>query len=82
MADNDSSSMKKEGNFCIGTGIGVAALGVAGATLLGAVCPVCIVATPLLIGAGVVQRIRASYRAGQENESIAGGVGDDRETGK
>lgn len=62
--------MKKEGNICIGTGLGVGALGAAGAAVLGAVCPVCIVATPLLIGAGVVQHIRARRSEAPADEGV------------
>ena len=39
------------GNELIVTGVGVGAIGVLGTLLLGATCPVCVVATPALIGA-------------------------------
>lgn len=36
--------------------MGIGAFGAAGALLLGAVCPICVVAAPALIGAGVYKR--------------------------
>ena len=41
-------------------GLSVGAVGLAGAAL-GAVCPLCVVATPALLGLGVVQKLRAFY---------------------
>ncbi len=38
-------------------GLGIGALGVAGAAI-GAVCPLCVVATPALLGLGAVQKVR------------------------
>ena len=49
----------REANICVGTGIGVGLLGAGGALLGGAVCPVCVVAAPLLLGAGLIGRILA-----------------------
>lgn len=46
-------------------GATVGVVGVAGAVLLGATCPICVVAAPALLGAGVVERIRAR-RAGRK----------------
>lgn len=46
---------KSEGDEMIATGLGVGAIGVAGA-LLGAACPICVVATPALIGVGLYKR--------------------------
>jgi hypothetical protein len=48
----------KAGNDLILSGMGVGAIGVAGAVLLGATCPLCVVATPALIGAGLVKKWR------------------------
>jgi hypothetical protein len=47
------------GNDLILSGVGIGAIGVAGVVLLGAACPVCVVATPALIGVGLIQRWRA-----------------------
>lgn len=41
-------------------GLSVGALGVAGAAL-GAVCPACVVATPALLGLGLVQKLRGFF---------------------
>lgn len=46
----------KEGNTCIGLGIGVGALGAGSAILSGAVCPLCYVVAPALIGVGIIRR--------------------------
>jgi hypothetical protein len=46
------------GNDLLRTGLMVGAIGVGGA-LLGAVCPLCVVATPTLLGLGAVQKLRA-----------------------
>jgi hypothetical protein len=47
------------GNDMILSGVGVGAIGVAGAVFLGAACPICVVATPALIGVGLFQKWRA-----------------------
>lgn len=48
----------KQGTDFLTAGAAVGAMGVAGA-LLGAVCPLCVVVTPALVGAGLVQKWRA-----------------------
>lgn len=50
----------KEANTMLGTGAGLAAFGAGSAALIGATCPLCIVAAPVLIGIGVVGRIKAA----------------------
>lgn len=50
---------KDDGTELIVSGLGVGAIGVAGAVLLGATCPVCVVATPALLGAGLYKKWRA-----------------------
>jgi hypothetical protein len=59
----DAKTLREDGNALLGAGLGVAAIGALGGLVAGAVCPVCIVATPALIGAGVVQRVRAARRS-------------------
>ena len=57
-------------------GLGVGALGVAGAAI-GAVCPLCLVATPALLGLGVVQKLRAfllSRRAAAPSAPLKAGL--------
>lgn len=51
------------GNELIVTGVGVGAIGVLGTLLLGATCPVCVVATPALIGTGLYQKWKARRRS-------------------
>ena len=53
---------KREANACIGLGLGVGAVGVGGALLSAAVCPICVVVAPGLLGAGVIKRIRIGKR--------------------
>ncbi len=48
----------KEANTCLGLGVGVGALGAAGAAISGAVCPICFIAVPGLIGVGVAKKLR------------------------
>lgn len=50
---------KDDGNDLLVTGLGVGAIGVAGAVLLGATCPICVVATPALLGAGLYKKWKA-----------------------
>jgi hypothetical protein len=45
-----------DANQLIAGGLGVGAIGVVGAVLLGATCPVCVVATPALLGAGLYKK--------------------------
>ncbi|HSP18719.1 MAG TPA: hypothetical protein VLQ79_04345 [Myxococcaceae bacterium] len=54
---------RKEGNQLLGLGAGVGAWGAASALLLGAVCPVCVVATPALVGLGLLRRWQAGRPA-------------------
>ncbi len=51
---NDSRSARQQGKEWLTAGLGVGAIGVLGA-LAGAVCPVCVVATPALVGAGLAR---------------------------
>lgn len=53
-----SAQKKRDSTALIGSGVGVAALGAVGAAV-GVVCPLCVVAAPALVGAGLVQRWRA-----------------------
>jgi hypothetical protein len=49
-------------NELLGMGATVGVVGVAGAVLLGATCPLCVVAAPALLGAGLVERLRAKRK--------------------
>lgn len=61
---------KAEANAMLAGGAAIAAIGVAGAVASGAVCPVCVVAAPLLLGIGAVRRIRAA-RQRSTTEGVA-----------
>lgn len=54
----DPTAERKAGNTCLALGVSVGALGAAGAALSGAVCPLCVVAAPGLIGLGMFKRWR------------------------
>lgn len=49
-------------NRLLGGGLGIGAFGALSGALLGAVCPLCVVAAPALVGAGIYEHIRASRR--------------------
>jgi len=59
MSQDDKAPRGTDGTDLIVTGVSVGAIGVVGAVLLGATCPVCVVATPALIGAGLYKKWRA-----------------------
>jgi hypothetical protein len=66
-----TSDERVEANTALGTGLGIGAFGVASATLIGSVCPLCVVAAPALIGYGVYKRVqcaRAERNAATEDE--------------
>lgn len=50
------------GNEMLVTGAAVGTFGTAAALLAGFVCPVCTVATPLLLGGGVVKKLQERKR--------------------
>lgn len=58
--NRDIDAERAEANMSLGTGLGIGAFGVASATLLGAVCPMCVVAAPALIGYGIYKRVQCS----------------------
>jgi len=53
-------AIKREGDTCLALGLGVGALGAVGAVVSGAVCPLCLVIAPSLIGVGISKRLRSS----------------------
>ena len=57
-AENISKTDKEklEANACMAIGAGVGAVGIASAAFTGAVCPLCILITPGLIGYGAYKR--------------------------
>jgi hypothetical protein len=59
---DDKDDEKKDANVMIAGGVGIGAIGLIGAAIGGAVCPVCVVAAPALVGAGVFRRWRVARR--------------------
>jgi hypothetical protein len=53
---------RREDDALIAGGVGIGALGVLTAVVGGAVCPVCVVAAPVLVGAGVFRKLRKRAR--------------------
>jgi hypothetical protein len=51
--------LRKEGNQLLGLGLGIGAWGAASGLVVGAVCPLCVVAAPALVGAGLLRRWQA-----------------------
>lgn len=49
--------VNEQGNHYLTLGAAIGAMGLAGAAL-GAVCPLCVVATPAFLGLGAVQKLR------------------------
>lgn len=58
------------GSDLLTIGLSVGALGVAGAAL-GAVCPACVVATPALLGFGLVQKLRGFFLARRARNRVS-----------
>jgi hypothetical protein len=58
-----------EANTMLAGGATIAAIGIAGAIAGGAVCPVCVVAAPLLLGIGVARKIRAAKRKARAEDA-------------
>lgn len=54
-----------EANRAVGMGLGIGLIGLASAALLGAVCPVCVVAAPALLATGAVRHLRARRPLGR-----------------
>lgn len=50
------TSEKREANHCMALGAGVGALGVGAALATGAVCPICFIVAPGIVGAGILKR--------------------------
>lgn len=64
----DSQAERREATELIVSGVGVGVLGTVAAAISGAVCPVCVVAAPALIGVGAYRRWRASRLRSPEVE--------------
>lgn len=66
MAKN-SRSKPAEGNELIGRGVGIGAFGLVSTALLGATCPLCVVAAPALVGAGLYSRWKSRRNASSKD---------------
>ena len=56
----DAKAAVTDANSMLLAGAGIGVIGVVGAVLGSAVCPVCVVAAPTLLGVGAYRRWRAS----------------------
>lgn len=66
----DSRLARDQSTQWLAAGLGVGAIGALGA-VAGAVCPLCVVATPALLGAGVVRRVWAKHLEKRANAEVA-----------
>lgn len=63
----EADAAKREANTCMALGAGVGALGTAAAVAGGALCPLCVVVAPGLIGIGAYKRWK--LRAGSRRQA-------------
>ncbi|MBP9837317.1 MAG: hypothetical protein KBC84_01240 [Proteobacteria bacterium] len=65
-----ATSEKREANTWVALGAGVGALGIGAALVTGAVCPICFIVAPGVIGAGVLKHwnIRKQEKKKGSNE--------------
>lgn len=69
---NDNKQLKNElrdANSCMAIGVGVGAVGAGAAALAGAVCPLCVVIAPALVGAGALKRYRLKNKKGDSGKT-------------
>ena len=55
----DATKLNSDGNKCLAIGTGVGVLGAAGAIIGGALCPLCVVVAPGIIGVGAYSKWKA-----------------------
>lgn len=60
--DAKATETQSDANTLILGGLGIGAFGVISAAIGGAVCPVCVVAAPALLGIGAYKRWKAAKR--------------------
>ena len=66
--DRDKAEKDRaEGNTCLALGGGLLALSAGTALVAGAVCPLCVIATPALLGYGAYKRIKGGRAANEES---------------
>lgn len=71
MDTNDKSTCEAElrnANSCMAIGVGVGALGAGAAAIAGAVCPLCVIVAPALVGVGALKRYRLKNKKGGSGE--------------
>ncbi len=56
----DQQEQRRDANALMGAGLGLGAFGAISAVALGATCPLCVVAAPLLLSVGVLKRLRCA----------------------
>lgn len=66
---SDGRLAKSQGREWLTAGLGVGAIGLLGAAA-GAVCPLCVVATPALLGAGLVRSIWGRHLEKKAHEAV------------
>lgn len=65
-----ADKMATEGNQCIAMGLGVGGLGTAAALTVGAVCPLCLIVAPGLLGVGILQRFKARWLRKKDSNQV------------
>ncbi len=68
--DDVIAGQVSDANSCILLGAGVGALGAGAALAAGAVCPVCVVVSPALVGLGLVRRLQLRGKAAASNDHM------------
>lgn len=53
-----TQQFRSSGNDLLAAGAATGAIGTVGALITGAVCPLCVITTPVLLGAGLVKRLK------------------------
>lgn len=68
----DQVNNEQDANLCIALGAGLGAIGAGTALLAGAVCPLCVVIAPALLGGGMWRRFSAGRSDSTDKESAPG----------
>ncbi len=71
MDDTDATDAMSEANGKVKWGLGIGAFAVASYAVLGSVCPLCLIASPALIGAGLLGRAKARRTPNASSEAPA-----------
>ena len=57
-----TAKREEDANSLLAAGAAMGAVGVAGALVTGAVCPLCVIVTPVLLGFGLIKKLRLRKR--------------------